>query len=108
VLGKWDDFEMQHLEYVEVHTYPHISTVPRECEYPGAYHGTRTQASASLDPAVREALLSPDQQIRVKKKRRQERTLAPSVPVHPHPTFFLSQQQRQRRLGPTEIRSGHL
>ncbi|ELR23197.1 uncharacterized protein ACA1_067810 [Acanthamoeba castellanii str. Neff] len=54
VLGKWDDFEMQHLEYVE--------------------------ASASLDPAVREALLSPDQPIRVKKKRRQERTLAPSVP----------------------------
>lgn len=55
----------------------------------GAYHDPRTQASASLDPAVREALLSPDQPIRVKKKRRQERTLAPSVPVHSPPLYSI-------------------
>jgi hypothetical protein len=32
VLGKWDDFEMQHLEYVEVPYLLHRSFIPiREC-----------------------------------------------------------------------------
>jgi len=85
---RWDEFEIHYGDYVEVRgvSFPYLFCTLQlargwdEKEQRVADQSS-LQATQSSDSAVREALLYPDLNILVKRKKRQERTLISSVPV---------------------------